>query len=98
MKKAILTLTLGLLALPVLAQTSEEDAHANAVVLPMIQEMIPGYHGEVVSACIVASAQPEEKAALVAAPGPSQEVAQVVNAVLSRPETVGCVQATLAQQ
>jgi hypothetical protein len=96
-KKIILTLALGLLAAPVPAQTTEEDAAARAAVLPMIQEMIPGYHGEVVTACIVASAQPEEKAAMVASSGPSQEVAQVVNAVLSRPETVGCVQATLGQ-
>lgn len=98
MKTSILILALGLLAAPVLAQTSGEDAHANAIVLPMIQEMIPGYHGQVVTACIVASARPEEKATLAAAPGPSQEVAQVVNAVLSRPETVSCVQATLGQQ
>ena len=91
-------LTLGLLASPALAQQSAEDAQANANILPIIQEMIPGYHGQVVTACVVAQAQPQEKAQLAAATGPSPELAQVVNAVLARPETVGCVQATLGQQ
>ena len=60
MKTTVLALALGLLAAPVLAQTSPEDAQASAVVLPMIQEQIPGYHGQVVTACIVAQAQPAE--------------------------------------
>ena len=97
MKTTILTLTLGLLALPALAQTSNEDARANAVVLPMIQEQIPGYHGQVVTACIVAQAQPAEKATLASASGPSPELAPIVNAVLARAETIGCIQATLGQ-
>lgn len=97
MKSIVLTLTLGLLAGPALAQTAEEDARANAVVLPMIQEMIPGYQGQVVTGCIVATAQPEEKATLVAAAGPSADLAPIVNAVLARPETIQCIQATLAQ-
>ena len=97
MKTAILTLTLGLLAAPVLAQTAE-DTQASAVVLPMIQEMIPGYQGQVVAGCIVASAQPEEKAQLAAAPGPSADLAPIVNAVLARPATIDCIKATLAQQ
>jgi hypothetical protein len=96
-KTAILTLTLGLLAAPVLAQTAE-DTQANAVVLPMIQEMIPGYQGQVVTGCIVALAQPEEKAQLAAASGPSADLAPVINAVLARPETVDCIKTTLAQQ
>jgi hypothetical protein len=97
-KKAILTLTLALLAAPVLAQGTEEDTRANAAVLPMIQEQVEGYHAQVVTACIVASAQPEEKAQLAAAAGPSMEIAPVVNAVLARPETIDCIKATLAQQ
>ena len=97
MKTTILTLALGLLAAPVLAQTSPEDAQAGAVVLPMIQEQIPGYHGEVVTACIVAQAQPAEKATLANAASPSAELAPVVNAVLARPETIACIQATLGQ-
>jgi hypothetical protein len=63
----------------------------------MIQEQIPGYHGQVVTACIVAQARPEEKAQLAAAPGPSADLAPTVNAVLARPETIGCIQATLGQ-
>ena len=98
MKTAILTLTLGLLAAPVLAQGTDAEAHANAVVLPMIQEMIPGYQGQVVTGCIVALAQPEEKAQLAAATGPSADLAPVVNAVLARPETIDCIKANLAQQ
>ncbi len=97
MKITILTLALGLVAWPALAQQSAEDAQANAVVLPMIQEMIPGYHGQVVTACIVAQAKPEERAQLAAAPGPSADLAPIVNAVLARPETVGCIQTTLGQ-
>ena len=97
MKTTILTLTLGLLAVPALAQTGDEDARANAVVLPMIQEQVAGYHAQVVTSCIVATAQPEEKAQLAAAPGPSPELAPVVNAVLARPETIQCIQATLSQ-
>ena len=97
MKTTILTLALGLLASPVLAQTSPEDAQASAVVLPMIQELIPGYHGQVVTACIVAQAQPAEKATLASASGPSAELAPIVNAVLARPETISCIQATLGQ-
>jgi hypothetical protein len=97
-KTAILTLTFGLLAAPVLAQGTEEDARANANVLPMIQEQVEGYHAQVVTACIVATAQPEEKAQLAASAGPSVEIAPVVNAVLGRPETIDCIEATLAQQ
>ncbi len=96
MKTTILALALGLLAAPVLAQTPE-DAQASAVVLPMIQELIPGYHGQVVTACIVAQAQPAEKATLASASSPSAELAPIVNAVLARPETIGCIQATLGQ-
>lgn len=98
MKTAILTLTLGLLAGPVLAQASDEDTRANANVLPMIQEQVEGYHAQVVTGCIVATAQPVEKAQLAAAGGPSVEIAPVVNAVLGRPETIECIRATLAQQ
>jgi hypothetical protein len=97
LKIVTLSLALALLALPALAQQTAEDTQANAVVLPMIQEQIPGYHGQVVTACIVAQASPEEKAQLAAAPGPSAELAPIVNAVLARTETVGCIQATLGQ-
>ncbi len=38
---------------------------------------------------------PEEKAAMANAPAPSAEVGQVINLVLARPETIGCVQTTL---
>ena len=95
MKNAVLILVLAFAAAPAVAQQSEEDARASAVVLPMIAEMIPGYHGQVVTACIVANAQAAEKAQLAAAAGPSPELAPLVNAVLARPETVGCIQATL---
>lgn len=98
MKRSILALTLGLLAAPVLAQTSDEDTRATAVVLPMIQEQVAGYHAQVVTSCIVATAAPEEKAQLASAGGPSAELAPIVNAVIARPETIQCIQATLGQQ
>ena len=97
MKKIILTLALGMLAAPVLAQTTEEDTRANAVILPMLQELAPGYHGQVLAACVVANAQPEEKATLASASGPSSEVGAIITNVLARQETIGCVEATLAQ-
>ena len=61
----------------------------------MFQEMVPGYQGQVLATCTVVHAQPAEKAAMASAPGPSTAVGQVVNVVLARPATIGCVQATL---
>lgn len=97
MKTTILILALGLAAAPALAQSiqTEEEQRAYALVLPMFQEMYPGYAGQVLATCTVIHAAPEEKAALAAASAPSAEVGQVINGVLARPETIGCVQATL---
>jgi hypothetical protein len=95
--KPILILTLGLLAAPALAQQSAEDVRANALITPMLQELAPGYHGQVLAACVVANAQPEEKAAMANAAGPSTEIGAIITAVINRPETVGCVEATLKQ-
>lgn len=97
MKTIVLTLALGLAAMPALAQQPPEDQRAYALVLPMLQEMVPGYQGQVLATCTVAYARPEEKAAMASAPGPSNEIGAIITQVLARPETIGCVQATLAQ-
>ena len=99
MKKMLLILALGLSAAPALAQESslatEEDQRAYALVLPMFQEMFPGYQGQVLATCTVVYAEPAEKAALANAPAPSVEVGALVNQILNRASTIGCVQATL---
>ncbi len=95
--KLALIVTLGLLATPVLAQTTDEDARANALITPMLQELAPGYHGQVLAACVVAHATSDEKTTMANAAGPSTEIGAIVTAVLNRPETVGCVEATLKQ-
>lgn len=97
MKTMFLTLALGLTAAPALAQsiTTEEDLRAYALVLPMFQEMFPGYQGQVLATCTVVHAEPAEKAAMAAAPAPSAAVGQIINAIVARQPTIGCVQATL---
>ncbi|MBP1804970.1 hypothetical protein [Rubellimicrobium aerolatum] len=102
--KPSLILLLGLLAAPALAQTSAEDARAQAVVLPMIEDSTQGMPGasehvaRIIAACVVAIATPEQRAALAAASGPSPELAaQVVTPLLSRPELPGCIEASARQ-
>lgn len=95
MKHAILMLALALPAAPALAQATEEDQRAYALILPMFQEMFPGYHGQVLATCVVNHAAPEEKAAMAAAPAPSTEIGQLVNVVLGREDTIACVKTTL---
>jgi energy-converting hydrogenase Eha subunit B len=90
-----IALALALLAGPALAE--DPKAAANALILPMIQELIPGRDGQVVAACVVAVARPDETARLAAAPGPSTEIGALITEILHRPETIGCIQATKAQ-
>ena len=97
MKTPFLILALALSAAPALAQslTTPEDQRAYALVLPMFQEMFPGYPGQVLATCTVMHAQPAEKSAIAAAAAPSTEIGQVVNAIIARPEAINCVKATL---
>ncbi|NAZ38197.1 hypothetical protein [Rubellimicrobium sp. CFH 75288] len=74
---------------------SEEQTRAYALIQPMLLELTP--QAPVLAACVVRTAQPAELAQLAAAPGPSQAVGQTITAVLARPETLGCVQATLSR-
>jgi hypothetical protein len=96
MKRIALAAALAALAAPALAQFSEEQTRAYGVILPMLQELTPD--APVLSACVVTVAAPQEVAALAAAGRPTMEAGQVVSAVLARPETVGCIQATKAQR
>lgn len=97
MKTMFLILALGLSAAPALAQPlqTEEEQRAYALVLPMFQEMFPGYPGQVLAVCTVVHAEPAEKAALAAAPAPSAEIGRIVNAIVARDATIGCVKDTL---
>ncbi len=94
-KNTILTIVLALAAAPALAQGTEEDARANAVILPIVQEVVPGYTGQVVAACIIANAAPEEKATIAAAPGPSNEIGALMTSIMGRQPTIDCVESTL---
>lgn len=85
-----LLLILPLLATPALAQ--DEAAKAQAVLLPMTQELVPGRGGEILAACIYQAATPEERATIAAAPGPSEAIAQIVNGMAARPELAACIQ------
>ena len=98
MKTAILTLAIGLLAAPVLAQTADFDERARAIVLPMIEasvQQMPGANALVaqrITDCILQAARPEERAALAAASAPSQEIAdQIISPIMSRPEVSDCL-------
>lgn len=96
MKRIALCALLAALAGPALAQFSEEQNRAYGVILPMLEELTPD--APVLSACVVTVAAPEEIAALAASGGPSMEAGQLVSAVLARPETLSCIQNTMAQR
>jgi len=94
-RKTLLALTMAALPAAAAAQSAAHD-QAAALIGPMLQEMAPGRGGEVFTACIIAAATPEELAALVAAPAPSQAVGQLINTILARPEVLACVQQAAA--
>lgn len=91
----LLPLALLLAAAPALAQdpTAEQQA-AQAILLPMMTELSP-QDGDVLAACVVTAAQPEEVAQIAAAGAPTPALGPLVSAILARPEAIGCVQATL---
>ena len=96
MKRTLLALALAL-PVPALAQQTPEQQTAYAVMLPMFQEMLPGYQGQVLASCALATATPEETAQIAAAGAPSEAVAPVINAIVARPEILDCVKATMQQ-
>ena len=105
MKTTVLALALGLMTAPVLAQQSAEDARASAIVLPVIQENtrnMPGaseYIAQLLTACVVAVARPEEKAALASASGPTQALSdEIIMPILSRPDLARCIEASRSPQ
>ena len=84
-----------LLAAPAWAQTqTPEEAAANAAILPMMTEVSP-QDGDVMAACVVAVAAPEEIAQMAAAGGPTPALGPLVSAVLARPAAIDCIRATL---
>jgi hypothetical protein len=86
-----------LAAAPALAQTqTPEQAAATAAILPMLTEVSP-QDGDVMAACVVAVAQPDEVAQMAAAGGPTPALGPLVSAVLARQEAIGCIEATLGR-
>jgi hypothetical protein len=94
-------MTAALLALaPVTGALAQDEAQlsaAQALVLPMMQEMTPGKAGEVLTACVIAAATPEEIAAFAAAGAPSQQIGAMITAILTRPDATACISAAAEQ-
>jgi len=84
-------------ATAVLAQDEAQLAAAQALVLPMMQEMTPGKAGEVLTGCVLAAATPEEIAAFAAAGSPSQQIGAMISAILTRPDATACISAAAEQ-
>jgi hypothetical protein len=80
-----------------MAQDEAQLAAAQALVLPMMQEMAPGKAGEVLTGCVLAAATPEEVAAFAAAGAPSAEVGAAITAILTRPAATECMSAAASQ-
>jgi hypothetical protein len=76
-----------------MAQDEATLAAAQALVLPMMQEMTPGAAGEILTGCVIAAATPEEVAAFAAAGAPSMEVGAMITQILARPDATACISA-----
>jgi hypothetical protein len=91
MTRPILLAALLALPLPALAQ---DEAAATAVAQAMVAEVSPSAEtAALLASCIVATATPEERAQLAAAPGASTALAPLVNGIMERPATIACIQA-----
>lgn len=80
-----------------LAQDEAQRAAAQALVLPMLQEMAPGKAGEVLTGCVLAAASPDEIATLASAGAPSQQIGAMISAILTRPDATACISAAAGQ-
>jgi hypothetical protein len=89
---ALVALTLGS-AGAVMAQDQAQLVAAQAVVLPMMQEIAPGKAGEALTGCVMAAATPQEIAAFAAAGAPSREIGAAITAILARPAATACLSA-----
>lgn len=91
----------GVLALAPLgaavAQDAAQIAAAQALVLPMMQEMTPGKAGEILTGCVLGAATPEEIASFAAAGAPSVEIGTAITAILARPAATACISAAAGQ-
>jgi hypothetical protein len=90
---AVMTLAAG----AAMAQDEAQLAAAQALVLPMMQEMAPGKAGEILTGCVIAASTPEEVAAFAAAGAPSAEIGAAITAILTRPAATECMSAAAAQ-
>ena len=80
-----------------LAQDQAQLAAAQALVLPMLQEMAPGKAGEVLTGCVLTAASPDEIATLAAAGAPSQQIGAMITAILARPDATACMSAAAGE-
>jgi hypothetical protein len=80
-----------------MAQDEAQLAAAQALVLPMLQEMAPGKAGEVLTGCALAAASPDEIAAIASAGAPSREIGALITAILARPAATACISAASGQ-
>jgi hypothetical protein len=80
-----------------MAQDQTQLAAAQALVLPMMQEMTPGKAGEILTGCVLAAATPEEIASLAAAGAPSATVGAKITEILARPAATSCISAAAGQ-
>ncbi len=97
MKTVLIAGLLALGATAALAQDEAQIAAAQALVLPMLQEMAPGRAGEVLTGCVIAAAMPEEIAMLAAAGAPSTEIGAMLSEVLARPAATDCISAAASE-
>ena len=80
-----------------MAQDEAQLAAAQALVLPMMQEMTPGKAGEILTGCVLAAATPEEVTSFAAAGGPSAAIGAVITEILARPAATACISAAAGQ-
>ncbi len=97
MKTLTFAAMMALAAGAALAQDEAQLAAAQALVLPMMQEMAPGKAGEILTGCVIAASTPEEVAAFAAAGAPSAEIGAAITAILTRPAATDCMSAAAAQ-
>jgi hypothetical protein len=80
-----------------LAQDEAQLAAAQALILPMLQEMTPGKAGEILTGCVLTAATPQEIATFAAAGAPSAAIGASISEILARPAATSCISAAAGQ-
>lgn len=89
-----------LFATPAVAEMSNLQLEARAVIAPKILEAAPAPHGDILTDCIVTNSKRRElKAIAAAAPAEGgkidDETVDLINVIFARPKTVACATAGL---